>query len=405
MVRTCMILVLLFSLLSGLTAVETSVLPLGDKKYRYRVGKIHAGEIVRSSTGKVVDYRTIAADFKKSRLCVIGEMHDSIKCHEVQLELIKELYRSNKKLIVGFEFFKRSDNSTLKDFIDGKIDEAVLLKKTGWYKKNSYNFRYTKLVLDFLKKNRIPAVGLNVPRTILRKISRKGFNTLSKDEKKLFPGIDRPSSEHRFFITTIFGSMAVSTPAWFERIYTAQKCWDIVMADSMRKELKKRRAYKGVVIAGANHVAYGLGIPFRYKSMDKRGGVITVMPVVVKKAASEGIGGMHPSMKMKGKKKKPFALYGGGIGTHVFGVEEYIKPHFPEFGFRFKDEKGVIKVSRVAKNSVADGLGISKGDVIRTVCGKSFSSSEDLRKFLDSLNYGDKFSVELIKRGKIKSLK
>ncbi len=404
MIRVLLIMITIGVWLQG---VDTSVLPLGDKSKRYKIGKIHASEIIKTAGNKTVKIGDIAKEFSRKKVCVIGEMHDSMKCHDFQLELIKEIFKTNKKIVVGFEFFNRNDDAALKDYIDGKTNEDQFLKSVGWYKKGSWNFRYTKVILDFLRENKIAAVGLNVPRTILRKISRKGFSTLSKEEQKLFPGIKKPSAEHRFFISTIFGSMAAASPKWFERIYTAQKCWDIVMAESMKKALKKRKGYKGIIIAGANHVAYELGIPFRYRKSNRRASIMTVMPVVVEGEGSEGIGAMHPSMKKMKKKKKPFALFGSGVGTYVFGVQAYSKPHFPDFGMKFRDSKKVkgIAITRVSKGSFADRKGLMKGDLVTEVCGKKFDSAEELRKFMDTLNYGDKFTINTVRKSEFKELK
>ena len=55
------------------------------------------------------------------------------------------------------------------------------------------------------------------------------------------------------------------------------------MAESMKNYLKKKKYknYKGIIIAGNNHVVYHLGIPFRYKLAKKGIKTITIAPIIL----------------------------------------------------------------------------------------------------------------------------
>ena len=214
-----------------------NTLPLGPSKFKNFLSTIGNKQIIETSSGKVVSISDMIEKNKNTDIFIIGEFHNSYSCHEFQRDFIEALVKTYPKIIVGFEFFKRIDDVVLEQWRKGEISEKELIEKTGWYRSKSFNYGYTKIIMDVIKKHRINAIGLNIPRKIVRRVSTRGFNSLSEQEKKLFPGINTPSIEHKYYIKSIFGKPAVQSEKWFENVYSAQKCWDIVMAESMTKIL------------------------------------------------------------------------------------------------------------------------------------------------------------------------
>lgn len=386
------------------------LLPLGPSKYKLLIDKVEADQVKNSGTGKAVTLDEIVAQNPRADVFIIGEAHDNYECHTFQRDFIEALFKKHPKLIVGFEFFWREDNEALEQWRTGQISEEELIKKVGWYARGGQNYGYTRLIMDLIKKHKIKTIGLNVPRSILRNISRKGFAVLTAEEKALFPTHDIPNSEHRFFIKKVFGSMAVDMPAWFTNIYDAQKGWDVIMAESMRQTLAKKefKGYKGIIIAGANHVHYHLGIPFRYKKADKRARIVTITPVLLpkeekkdkKKDEDDDTG--HPMMRSMMGKSKPSVLFARGIADYVFAARQPLNHHFPVFGFMLKEKDGTILVTRVTKESLAWKNGIRKDDRITAVDGTEVTTLEQLRLLISIKNYDDSVNFGVVKKVEIK---
>ncbi|MCI0470157.1 MAG: ChaN family lipoprotein, partial [Candidatus Aminicenantes bacterium] len=286
-----------------------------------------------------------------------------------------------------------------------KISETELLQKTGWYAKTSLNFAYTRLVLDIIKKYKIKVIGLNIPRDILRKVSRQGYDSLPAEEKKLFPTIAIYNREHEYFIKTVFGAFAVQVPLWFKNVYTAQKCWDTVMAESMRELLASAtyKGYKGVIIAGSNHAAYKLGIPFRYNKASKKTALTTIVPVFLPEAKKESSAAEeNPMMKMLGQSLPPAAVYSRGIADYVFAISKPDYEFFPAFGMSVEMRDGKIAVTAVEKKSIAEQNGIKQDDVILAVDDVETTSLEQLRTILALKNWDDSVGLKITKKIEIK---
>ncbi len=381
------------------------MLPLGPSKHKFSIAKIEKDQVVAAAANKAVTMADIIKENKKTDVFIFGESHTSYECHTFQRDFIEALYKEHPKIVVGFEFFLRDDNEALDAFVQGKLTEEELLKKVGWYKKTAYNYGYTRLIMEVIEKHKLKATGLNIARTLLRKVSRKGFAALSKEEKKLFPtiGIDNP--EHEYFIKSVFGIFAVQVPMWFTNVYNAQKCWDVIMAESMRKVLSQPRykGYKGIIIAGSNHVAYKLGIPFRYKKADRKVKLTTIVPVTLPEEKEDGEDeDANPMMKMLGKSLKPAAIFSRGLGDYVFSIPKDEHEHFPVLGIRTKLQDDNLLVTYVRKESIAEKSGIKKDDIITAVDGVEIKTKEQLHVLLAVKNWGDSINITVSKKVEIK---
>ncbi len=397
--------IILFLVGAGLFSdSHQDTLPIGPSPYKYDLGKIEKNQIYETGSGKIVNLSDLVRAAGSADLIVIGESHDNYDCHVFQKDLIEALYQKYPRIIVGFEFFKREDDEALELWRNGQISESELIRKTGWYQKTSYNYGYTRLIMDVLKKYRIKTIGLNVSRDILRKVSRKGFDSLSPDEKKLFPGIKVSHPQHRYLIKTIFGDFALQVPFWFENVYDSQKCWDVVMAESMRQTLAKRefRGYKGIIIAGSFHVAYHLGIPFRFQRSDKRARLTTIMPVLIPTKDKESDPEEHPMKKMFAKNLPAVAVFSRGIGDYVFSITTPPHSHFPELGFSCKKINDTIQIAAIKKKGLAEKYGLKKGDIIVMADGENLKTMEQLRSLLASKEWGGDIRLRLDRKIELK---
>lgn len=378
------------------------ILPLGPSKFKFIIEKIEKDQIIQTATGKTITLEEIIAQNLNTDVFIIGEAHDNYQCHTFQRDFIQALYKKYPKLIVGFEFFQRSDDPILEDWRNGKINEEEVIKKTGWYKRGGQDYRYTRLIMDVIKENKIKTIGLNIPRDILRNVSRKGFDSLSKEEKALFPTIHIPNSEHEYFIKSIFGTFAAQVPMWFTNIYNAQKCWDVIMAESMRRALAQKdfKGFKGVIIAGSNHVAYQLGIPFRYRAALPNIKITTIVPILMPGEKKDETGGeeINPMMKMMAQSLAPAATFSRGIADYVFSVEQPITPYFPVIGFTAVEKDGKLIITDVTIESIAEKNGIKKDDQIIAVDGIDVSTLEQIRMSINRKNWGDFIDLEISKK-------
>ncbi|MCX6557812.1 MAG: ChaN family lipoprotein [Candidatus Aminicenantes bacterium] len=377
------------------------MLPIGRSPQRLATAALPAGKIMDAAVGREIDLPGLIRQNLGRDVFIIGEYHDSHACHLWQKEFIEALAKAHPRLLVGFEFFNRNDDPALDLYLGGKIDEAELLRQTGWYARNGMNYAYTRLVLETVKKLGLKAVGLNVPRELVSRVAKRGFASLSAEEQAMFPGVGRTDPEHEYYVRSTLGEFAVQVPLWFQNVYVAQKCWDTVMAESMRLALARPgfRGTKGVIIAGSAHVAYGLGIPWRYRLRDKKARILTLVPVTVVAKKAGGGAEENPMVKALAGQLPPAAIFSRGLADMVFAVAAEDKPYFADAGFGGRmNGDGLYEVASVGKESPAEKAGLGVGDLVLAVDGVPVKSLEALRLILAQKNWNDSFELEIRKK-------
>jgi len=401
--QTAVVFFLSIILATAVWAADDSALdslPIGASPQRLAMAALEAGKVMDNAAGAETDVASLVKRYQGRDVFIIGEYHDSYPCHLWQKEFVEALARERPRLVVGFEFFERADDPALQAYLEGTIDEAELLRRTGWYARSAMNFGYTRLVLETVKKLGLKAVGLNVPRALISRVAKGGFAALSSAERSMFPGVERTLPEHEFYVRSTLGEFAVRVPLWFRNVYAAQKCWDVVMADSMRRALARPefRGFQGVIIAGSAHVAYGLGIPWRYRLLDGRARLMTLVPVTVAAKKKDVSGEENPMVRALAGRMPPTALFSRGLGDAVFAVGAEEKPFFADAGFGGKmNAAGLYEVERVAKGGPAQQAGLRKGDLILAVDNLPLASLAGLRLILAQKNWGDTLTLDIRK--------
>jgi uncharacterized iron-regulated protein len=212
------------------------------------------------SFGELTD-RLIEADM----ICV-GESHDSVLCHRVQLHIIKSLFARDARLGVGMEMFQRPYQEALDRFIKGEIGAEEMLKATEYRTRWGFHWSLYEPIVDFCMRNQVPLAALNVPKELTAKISKGGAASLNDADKKALGPVDFHVKAHRDHWYETLGKMHGSAKVsddQKERSYQVMTTWDEYMAASAAAFQTSRRLRRMVVLAGSGHIDLGFGIPQR----------------------------------------------------------------------------------------------------------------------------------------------
>src|SRR5262245_39609716 len=286
------------------------------------------------------------------KIVYAGEEHDKFSHHQVQLEILRALYRQNPKIAVGMEMFPKSAQKALDDYISGAIDERAFLKRSEYFKYWGFDYNLYKPILDFAREKRLPVIALNLPRTVVEKVARGGVASLSKEEnEQIPPELDFADETYRARLREVFAAHRQSEEKNFDFFYQAQILWDETMAESIDRFLKKNPDFRVLVLAGAGHLQYGSGIPkrvFRRNGLDY---AIVLSDTGIKK----------------------------GIADFVVFPEESKTPAAPRLGVIIEEEQKKVRITGFAKESVAEKAGLKVDDTLVALDDRPVSSTEDVR--------------------------
>ncbi len=113
------------------------------------------------------------------------------------------------------------------------------------------------MIFEYAREEKIPMIGLNVPRDITRQVSQKGFSSLSEDQKGQLANVScRVDEEYMNYIKKAFSGHGHGKLN-FTYFCEAQLVWDTAMAIHTLEYLKKNPDTVVVLLAGAGHVQKG----------------------------------------------------------------------------------------------------------------------------------------------------
>ncbi|MGD8369350.1 MAG: ChaN family lipoprotein [Desulfobacterales bacterium] len=212
---------------------------------------------------KKVPLKEAASALKKDRIVLVGEHHDNAAHHAQQLAVIRTLKEAGAKVAIGMEMFRSDSQSALEAWTAGKIPEAEFVRI--YYDNWNFDWELYAPILRFARDSGIPVVGLNVSRKITSQVARRGFQSLSEEQrgklKDVACVVDRTYME---FIKRAYGAHAHGNLD-FTFFCEAQLVWDNIMAINALDFVNANPDYVMVIVTGNGHAWKG-GIPAQIAS-------------------------------------------------------------------------------------------------------------------------------------------
>lgn len=333
-------------------------------------------QILNVKTRQIVSFDDMVNDLSNNRLVFIGETHENRYHHEVQLRVLKALYEKNPRIAIGMEMFQRPFQEILDEYIEGKIDEKTYLKRSEYFKRWRYDYNFYKGIIELAREKGIRIIALNIKREIIDKISEKGIEELTEEERKEVSEIVTYDDAHKRYLREVFEKHEIPEER-FEFFYQAQLAWDQTMARSISEFFKREEGYSMVVMAGAGH-SLRFGIPDRVKRLSEIDSKILI-PEDLEEATWDPID--------------------QGLADYIWftkgAEEEDIKPRLMVSLIK-KD--GMVTVEKV-HTGPAEKAGVKKGDVILSMDGVKIEDTDDVTIFMLNKRFGETVRLR-VKRDK-----
>jgi len=346
------------------------------------LGDLQTGEILHLPTGLTVSFDQMMGSITASRVIYIGETHDNIEAHKVQLQIIKKL-AEQFPVAIGLEMFRRSAQKKLDPWNAGKLSlkEFKNLFHINW----GSGYQLYQRIFEFARTNQLPLIGL--------KSSRKMENSFRSGDPApdnlFYPELDDQDPYHRAYCMAAFGGHRGTEKA-LEKPYRMLLLWEETMAQTVAQFLMnpKNIDTKLVVLSGGFHVQYGFGIPKRaYRRVPHAYSII--QPTIT-----------HIPEELKDREmiveKVSIPLYAADYAWKVdYKVNDNVR-----LGVRLAQKKDGVTIMQVTQNSNAEAAGIFKGDLLLRIDGKKLASVEEVLEQLQNKNFNDRSTLHLSRDGK-----
>ncbi|AQQ09858.1 putative iron-regulated protein [Sedimentisphaera cyanobacteriorum] len=219
--------------------------------------------------GEPIAYDELVTDLSQVDIVYLGERHTLKRHHDIQQKIITELILKDKHIILGLEQFEAFQQPIIEKYNRSEITLDQLTEQTDWPSRWSNYLDYCDIVKAVHDAGG-EVVGLNARQEIVRKVARKGMDSLTNEERNELPvEIDTSNESYRQHMNNTMMVMAhvKNNPDMLDRMFTAQVCRDEMMAESLYKAIKSSEKQNSiaVVLCGSGHLIHGSGIPSRLK--------------------------------------------------------------------------------------------------------------------------------------------
>ncbi|MEW6377196.1 MAG: ChaN family lipoprotein [Thermodesulfobacteriota bacterium] len=373
-------------LLAG--CVKRTPQPLWVSKVSTMKEPIGSEEILRLPEGDQISFVQLLDDLQMARVIFVGESHDRVEHHQIQVKIIQKLLEKGKDLAIAMEMFQKGQQPVLDRWSQGLLSEEEFLKEVQWETTWGIDYHLYKGVLDEIRNNRLKVLCLNVQRDLVRKVAQNGTEGLSPEEKKMLPEMDLTDQQHRAYIRSIYKTHQGGSAKDLENFYQAQCLWDEAMAETISEFLISPEGKEKTILvfAGSGHVVFDFGIPRRFY----RRAPFPFRTVVLK----------------EWKKNVDQDLTNTGTPLSIANFLWVTRPQPPEkerprMGVVLKQREGQkgFWIERVIPKSPAEKAGLLPGDQMVAVEGIEIARVKDIHDALSQKGWGKDFTVTILREG------
>ncbi len=342
-------------------------------------------EIIHLPTGTQLNQSELFDLLADKKIIFIGEGHDNIYDHEVELEVIKALsHRFPGRLAVGFEMLASVNQGKVDSWLRGELteDDFIRLFAADW---GIADYAYYRDIFSFLLANRIPVRALNVSRS--EKMKKMRTYKSSSDSKTAITDPYQDKALRAMFKGHTEGHGNIDI---FLEIH---KLWETTMARNIRDYLSSPAGKDKilVVIAGGFHVAQGFGLPRRVFQMLKADytTLLTHTPPALVENERRTMEVDFPDLP----------LY---LCDYLWCVPyRNLKDKQARLGVGLEPDEHGIRIVMVEPESVAASHGLKVGDLIVSGDDQSLHDPLDLSLQLLRKEKGDTITLEIKRDGKL----
>lgn len=386
--------------------VDVHRLPLGNPLLRYDLRLLTKGQIYGQREDRVLSFEELIGALSRRRVVLLGETHDNLEQHRFQARVVEALAALGP-LVVGMEFFTPADDAVLAEYTSERIGLEAMLVRANWPEQGGFNYRYYRPILEAARGAGAALAGINVPREVVRAVSRGGLEALSSEQRGLFPPVDTDEPGHRYLIRTIFGRSAVADQEFFERFYAAQCIWDTAMAANLLAALDRAgEGARAAVIVGSGHVLYDLCIGRRIRDLRPEVGVASVVLLGVEEQAAanpfERIAAMPASRPAgpHGSASAPGRIVSRSLGAYLVGTGASTPGgDFPPAPLRAALKEGALVIAPPARGGAAAKAGLRAGDRLLALDGRCVATPGEAALHMMGKDWGDALVVRVGREG------
>lgn len=331
---------------------------------------VKEGDIVHLPTGRHLTEEELMSYLSGHRVVYVGESHDSVEDHTVQLKVLKALERLKPgQVALGLEMLRTDAQEGVDKWVSGEMSEKDFLRL--WIKNWGASWPYYSEIMNFSREKKIPVVAMNRIKTAMapHKLDNPG-EPAPPPPAIPEPEIDYDDPYYKEYIGAFFAGHDAG-PEIEKKFMKGQLLWDETMAQAGADFLKKPENANRtlVVFAGGNHVRYSFGVPKRlFRRLPASYAIVETLVLHYPEAKKDKL----MSVDLPENPLRAADVY------WMVGYSD-LEDQIIRLGVGIADaEGGGVEVKEVFDESSAKKAGVEKGDIITELDGEPIKEMFDL---------------------------
>ena len=274
-------------------------------KFHKKINKVTKDDFkIYNSKGSITNFNDMVNAIKETEVVFIGEQHDDLAAHFVQLEVLKAMFNyydktgNNDNVVLSMEMFEKDVQIIIDEYLGDIIKERHFMQCARTWP--NYHFSYRPLI-EFARENHIKVIAANAPRRYVNRVASYGKESLkdlspeakswiapipykkaSFEYKKKFEKFQKQVESHKVTGHPKIknSKMPKRNMPLLDHLLEAQSLWDASMAFSIAQELKANPNSHVINLNGNFHSELKMGIPehLLYYRPETSIIVITIIP-------------------------------------------------------------------------------------------------------------------------------
>jgi len=383
--------------LLAMTGCSVAPPPSANPEAPYPLSRPPAvGDILHIPTGYYVNEEQMLAAATDARVVYVGETHDNPASHRQELAVLRAMAeRWPGRVALGMEMFTPAQQEALDRWVAGESSEKEFLKESRWYDRWRMDFDFYRDLLHYAREQRIPVLGLNAEKSLVRAVTRHNLDELDEAERSQLPDMDLADPYQRSLVASIFGGHDAGSNN-LDGFVRAQTLWDETMAENIARHLAAPGNEKDrmVVVAGGNHIRNGFGIPRRvFRRLPTSYVLIGAKEIEISPDMQDRLMDVQiPRFPMPAYDYIAFTAY------------EKLEKEEVRLGVLLEEADGAVTIKGVQPDSAAAAAGVREGDIVRSFAGKAVAETFDLIYEVKQFRPGDKALLQLERDGETLSV-
>jgi uncharacterized iron-regulated protein len=361
----------------------------------YPPAELKADDIQHVPTGTRLTPDQLTDMIAGARVVYVGEMHNNLRAHAVQLEIIKALERRFPGAVaIGMEMFREGQQPVLDRWTKGELTELDFLKESKWYENWGSDFGYYRDILGFAREKGLDVIALKPSEEQEALVRKTDWAELSEADRARLPQIGAEDPYQRATIDAIFAGHK-PTEGMLRTFRRIQTLWEETMAQRAVEYLTGPRGQDKhlVVIAGTGHLEFGFGIP--KKALRRLALPYTII--------------LPEAIAIPEDKKEELTMDVDAPELPLYRADfvwwvpyEDLEGKGMRIGVVMNTREGKLLVEQVQEGSPGEKAGALAGDEILSFDGQAIKTAMDLRLLVGARKEGDR-STLVVRRGGVET--